>query len=60
MKTLICIDAYLSNNERVNVCYNLIKQIKSTLPNYKILLLNKHVNSGNLESEVDYYFWYIL
>jgi hypothetical protein len=58
MKTLICIDAYLSNNERVNVCYNLIKQIKSTLPNYKILLLNKHTNSGNLESEVDYYFYY--
>lgn len=58
MKTLICIDAYLSNNERVNVCYNLIKQIKSTLPEYKILLLNKHINSGNLESEVDYYFYY--
>jgi hypothetical protein len=58
MKTLICIDAYLSNNERVNVCYNLIRKIKSTLPNYKILLLNKHINSGNLESEVDYYFYY--
>jgi hypothetical protein len=58
MKTLICIDAHLSDNERVNVCYNLIKQIKSTLPKYKILLLNKHSNSGNLESEVDYYFYY--
>jgi hypothetical protein len=58
MKTLICIDAYLSNNERVHVCYNLIKQIRTTLPNYKILLINKHTNSGNLESEVDYYFYY--
>jgi len=58
MNTLICIDAHLSDNERVNVCYNLIKQIKSTLPEYKILLLNKHINSGNLESEVDYYFYY--
>jgi len=58
MNTLICIDAHLSNDERINVCHNLIKQIKSTLPNYKILLLNKHTNSGNLESEVDYYFYY--
>jgi hypothetical protein len=58
MKTLICIDAYLSNNERVNVCYNLIRQIRNVLPNYKILLINKHTNSGNLESEVDYYFYY--
>lgn len=58
MKTLVCIDAYLSDNERVNVCYNLIKQIKKLLPEYKILLLNKHTNSGNLESEVDYYFYH--
>jgi len=58
MNTLICIDAHLSDNERVSVCYNLIKQIKSTLTNSKILLLNKHTNSGNLESEVDYYFYY--
>lgn len=58
MNTLLFIDAHLSNNERVNVCYNLIKKIKSVFPEFKILLINKHINSGNLESEVDYYFYY--
>lgn len=58
MSTLICIDSYLSDKERIFTCYKLIKQIREVLPEYKILLINKHIESGGLESEVDYYFYY--
>ena len=58
MDTLIFIDAYLSNIKRASVCEDLITQIRTSFPEYKLALINKYPNSYNLESKVDYYFYY--
>jgi hypothetical protein len=58
MDTLIFIDSYLSDLKRASVCSDLIDQIRSFFPEYKVALLNKYPNSYNLESKVDYYFYY--
>ena len=55
---VILIDAYLSNEDRTNTCRNLIEQIRTVYPLYKIALLNKYPNAQNLDSLVDYYFYY--
>jgi len=58
MDTLIFIDAYLTNLKRASICEELIDQIRSFFPKYKLALVNKYPNSYNLESKVDYYFYY--
>ncbi len=58
MDTLIFIDAYLSNLKRASICEDLINQIRTSFPEYKLALVNKYPNSYNLESKVDYYFYY--
>ena len=56
--TLIFIDSYISNFDRVKVCADLIKQVREFYPEYKIALLNKYPDSWRLDSLVDYYFYY--
>ena len=56
--TLIFIDAYLSSLERAALCSNLISQIREYFPEYKIAILNKYPKSYELDSLVDYYFYY--
>ena len=56
--TLIFIDAYISDFDRVGACANLIKQIREYYPEYKLALLNKYPDSWKLDSLVDYYFYY--
>lgn len=56
--TLIVIDAFLSAENRIQACHKLINQIREACPEYKIMLLNKYSDSGNLDSLVDYYFYY--
>jgi len=58
MDTLLFIDSYLSDLKRASVCSDLIDQLHTLFPEYKIALLNKYPNSYNLESKVDYYFYY--
>lgn len=58
MDTLIFIDSYISNFERVTATSNLISQIREHFPNHKIALLNKYPDSWRLDSLVDYYFYY--
>jgi len=55
-KTLIVVDAYLSNLERAFVCERMIDQIKESNFNFKILLLNKSGKSFGLDKKVDYYY----
>ena len=55
-KTLIVVDAYLSDLERAFVCERMIDQIKSSNFEFKILLLNKSGQSFGLEKKVDYYY----
>lgn len=55
---LFVIDGFLSNYQRVSVCDELISQLRKFFPEKKILLLNKYNNSFNLETKVDYYFYY--
>jgi hypothetical protein len=55
--TLITIDSYLSDEERVQVCKNLIGQIRKVFGNeYEILLINKSNKDWDLQQEVDYYY----
>lgn len=56
--TIFTIDSYLSNPERADVCRNLIHQIRSLYPTYKILLINKYNNTWGLDSQVDHYYYY--
>ena len=56
--TLIFIDSYISDFDRVKVCADLIKQVREFYPEYKIALLNKYPDSWRLDSLVDYYFYY--
>lgn len=55
---LFVIDGFLSDYQRVYVCDELIKQLKKTFPDKKILLINKYNNSFGLDTKVDYYFYY--
>lgn len=58
MKTLLVIDSFISNQERADVCLNLIKQLRTFFEGYEILLINKSKNDYGLEESVDYYFNY--
>lgn len=55
---LLVVDSYISDNTRAEACSNLITQLRTYLPEYEILLINKSNNSFNLEKKVDYYFNY--
>lgn len=55
---LLVIDSFLSNQSRANACQKLLNQLKTTLPEYEILLINKSKESYGLEKQVDYYFNY--
>ncbi len=55
--TLITIDSFLSNQERADVCQNLIKQIRKVFGDeYSILLINKSNTDFGIQKQVDYYF----
>lgn len=56
--TLIVIDAFLSAENRIKSCQKLINQIREACPEYKIMLFNKYPSSGDLDSLVNYYFYY--
>jgi hypothetical protein len=58
MSLLFCIDAYISNQERADVCSNLIKKIRKIYPEKKILIINKFRQSWDLDKEVDYYYFH--
>ena len=49
-KTLLVVDAYLSDKERANSCLTIINQLKSEFPNNSILLINKSNKSFNLQN----------
>ena len=55
---LLVIDSYISDNIRAEACSNLITQLRTHLPEYELLLINKSNNSFDLEKKVDYYFNY--
>lgn len=55
-KTLLVIDAYISNLERAFVCERLIDQIRKVNPQIPILLLNKSGESFGVEKRTDYYY----
>jgi|688.fasta_scaffold20022_13 hypothetical protein len=55
--TLITIDSYLSDEERGEVCKNLIGQIREVFGyEYEILLINKSNKDWGLQKEVEYYY----
>lgn len=56
--TIFTIDAYLSNQERADVCQNLIQQIRKLYPTHKILLINKYNSAWGLDAQVDHYYYY--
>ena len=58
METLLVIDSYLSNQERADSCKNLISQLKSFLPDHKILVINKFRESWDIDKIVDYYYFH--
>lgn len=55
---LLVVDSYISDNTRAEACSNLITQLRTYLPEYEILLINKSNNNFDLEKKVDYYFNY--
>lgn len=55
---LLVIDSYISDSTRAEACSNLITQLRTNLPEYEILLINKSSNSFDLEKQVNYYFNY--